>query len=66
MSFTVMFQNKEETKDFKEGLTIQDVLDDLDLSSETVVAKQNGDIVVEDTEIQDGDEIKLIQIIYGG
>ena len=38
----------------------------MDLSPQTIVSKQNGDLVIEDTVINDGDEIQLVQIIYGG
>jgi sulfur carrier protein len=31
-----------------------------------MVSKQNGELVIEDTVIEDGDEIQLVQIIYGG
>ena len=46
--------------------TIKDLLNDLELSSQTIVPKQNGELVIEESEIHDDDEIRLIQIIYGG
>ena len=46
--------------------TINDLLDNLELPGETIVAKKNDEIVIEETEINENDEIKLIQIIYGG
>lgn len=67
MNFTLIFKNNKETKSLaNDNTSIKDILEDMDLSSETVVAKKNGEIVVEDEIIQDGDEIQLIQIIYGG
>jgi len=67
MNFTLIFKNNKETKSLaNDNISIKDILEDMDLSSETVVAKKNGEIVVEDEKIQDGDEIQLIQIIYGG
>ncbi len=66
MSYKVIFKELEEERELSGKTTIRDVLADLDISSETVVVKQNGDVVIEDSEIQDGDEIQLIQIIYGG
>ncbi|MCL2156732.1 MAG: MoaD/ThiS family protein [Methanobrevibacter sp.] len=67
MNFTLIFKNNKETRSLaNDNTTINDILNDLDLSSETVVAKKNGEIVIEDEKIQDGDEIQLIQIIYGG
>ena len=41
-------------------------MDELELSAQTVVSKQNGELVIEDTVIQENDEIQLVQIIYGG
>ncbi|AGN17298.1 MAG: sulfur carrier protein ThiS [Methanobrevibacter boviskoreani] len=66
MSYTVIYKDKKEERELNGKYTIQNLLDDLDISSETIVPKQNGDIVVEESEIHDGDEIKIIQIIYGG
>jgi sulfur carrier protein len=67
MNFTLIFKNNKETKSLaNDNTSIKDILDDMDLSSETIVAKKNGEIVVEDEKIQDGDEIQFIQIIYGG
>ncbi|MEA4956814.1 hypothetical protein SDC9_07357 [bioreactor metagenome] len=67
MNFKLIFGNKNEVKNLKnEETSIKDILNEMDLSSETVVAKKNGDIVIEDEKINDGDEIQLIKIIYGG
>ena len=66
MSFTLKIKDKTEEKELDGDLTIKDLLDDLDLSSETMVTKRNGEIVIEEERIEDGDEIEFIQIIYGG
>ena len=67
MKFTVNIADKKEEKESnKENLIIRDLLDEMDLSSETVVSKKNGEIVIEDTAIENGDEIQFVQIIYGG
>lgn len=67
MSFLLKVKNSEETRDLpKKNYTIRDLLDDLNLSAQTMVSKQNGELVIEDTVINDDDEIQLIQIIYGG
>ena len=42
------------------------MLAELGLSAQTVVAKQNGELAIEESPIEDGDDIQLIQIIYGG
>ena len=66
MSFTLKIKDKVEEREIDGDLTIKDLLDDLDLSSETMVSKKNGEIVIEEDTIEDGDEIEFIQIIYGG
>ncbi|MDO5818983.1 MAG: MoaD/ThiS family protein [Methanobrevibacter sp.] len=66
MSFTLKIKDKVEERELDGELTIKDLLDDLELSSETVVSKKNGEIVIDEEKIEDGDEIEFIQIIYGG
>lgn len=67
MTFTLIFKDINEKRDMpKENYTIKDLLNDLELSSQTIVPKQNGELVIEESEIHDDDEIRLIQIIYGG
>lgn len=67
MSFILKYKDLNEEREIpKENYTIKDLLDDLNLSAQTTVSKQNGELVIEDTAIEDGDEIQLIQIIYGG
>ena len=67
MSFTLKYSNVSESREIpNENYTIKDLIMELGLSSQTVVSKQNDELVIEDTVINDSDEIKLIQIIYGG
>ena len=67
MSFNLKFKDIDEIRELKdENYTINDLLNDLDLSAQTIVAKQNGDLTFEESVINDGDEIQLVQIIYGG
>lgn len=66
MSYKLIFKELKEERELSSKTTIRDVLEDLNISSQTVVTKQNGDVVIEDNEIHDGDEIQIIQIIYGG
>lgn len=65
--FNLKYKTLDEEKEIpNENYTIKDLLNELELSAQTVVSKQNGELVIEDTVIQDGDEIQLVQIIYGG
>lgn len=67
MSFNLKFKEVDEIRELPtNNYSINDLLNELDLSTQTIVAKQNGELVVEETIIQDDDEIQLIQIIYGG
>lgn len=66
MEFKLKFKDIDETRNLKENFTINDLLAELGLSAQTVVAKQNGDLTIEESVIHDGDEIHLVQIIYGG
>ncbi len=66
MNFNLKFKDINETRQLNENYTIKNLLDDLELSSQTIVAKQNGELSIEESVIEDGDEIQLVQIIYGG
>ena len=67
MSFNLKFKDIDENRELKnENYTINDLLNELELSAQTIVEKQNGELTLEESVINDGDEIKLVQIIYGG
>ena len=67
MSFLLKYKNINEKREFpNKEYTIKDLLDELGLSAQTIVSKQNGELVIEDTVIEEDDEIQLVQIIYGG
>ncbi len=66
MEFRLKYKQIDEIRELAENFTINDLLSELDLSAQTVVAKQNGELTIEDSVIEDGDEIQLVQIIYGG
>lgn len=67
MSFTLKYSDIVETREIpKQNYTIRDLIMELGLSTQTIVSKQNDELVIEDTLINEDDEIQLIQIIYGG
>ena len=66
MSFNLKYKDIDETRELRQNYTIQDLLNDLELSAQTIVAKQNGELTIEESVINDCDEIQLVQIIYGG
>lgn len=66
MKFNLKFNDIDEERNLDDNYSIKNLFDDLSVSSQTIVAKQNGEITVEESVINDGDAIQLIQIIYGG
>ena len=67
MTFTLKYKNLDEKREIpNDNYTIKDLLNELELSAQTIVSKQNGELVIEDTVIEEDDEIQLVQIIYGG
>ncbi len=67
MSFLLKYKSLEEKREIpNNNYTIRDLLNELELSAQTIVSKQNGELVIEDTVIEEDDEIQLVQIIYGG
>lgn len=66
MKFNLKFNDIDEERNLNENYSIKNLFDDLSVSGQTIVAKQNGELAVEESLINDGDTIQLIQIIYGG
>ncbi len=66
MEITVIFGKKEENKEIQDNTTIKEVLDAMDISSETVVVKRNNEIVMDEEFLENGDIIEVIRVIYGG
>ena len=66
MKFNLKFNDIDEERNLNENYSIKNLFDDLSVSRQTIVAKQNGEIAVEESVINNGDTIQLIQIIYGG
>ena len=53
MSFLLKYKNINEKRELpNKEYTIKDLLDELGLSAQTIVSKQNGEMVIEDTVIE--------------
>jgi sulfur carrier protein ThiS len=50
----------------KAGMTIRDAILKAGLNPEAVLAVRDGQLINEDTRIQNGDVIKLIAVVSGG
>jgi len=66
MEITVIYQKNEHKKEIKENATIKEVLDLMNIPSQSVVVKRNDDIVMDEENIHDKDIIEVIRVIYGG
>lgn len=66
MKITVIFGKNQENREIQENTTIKEVLDAMDISSETVVVKRNNEIVMDEESLGNGDIIEIIRVIYGG
>lgn len=66
MQITVRIGEEEHNKEINEDSTIKDLLQKLQIPSETVVVKRNQFIVIEEEQIKEGDTIEIIKVIYGG
>jgi sulfur carrier protein len=66
MEITLIIGEDKEIKEISEDKTIKNLLEILDIPSETVVVKKNDFIVIDEEIIGDGDTIEIIKVIYGG
>lgn len=67
MKFNLKYGEIDEIRNLpSDDYSIKDLMDDLELSSQTIVCKQNGELVIEESKIKENDDIQLIQVIYGG
>ena len=50
----------------KPGMTLLSALEKIDVIPESVIATRNGEMILEDEILKDGDVVKLIAVISGG
>ena len=58
--------NSEKTLELPDGSRIIDLLGKLGLNREMHVVKLNGEIVVEEERLKDGDVVEVIRVVSGG
>jgi sulfur carrier protein len=66
MEVTVIIGEDENKMTIEEGKTVKDLLQILEIPTETVVVKKNQTIIIEEESVEDGDIIEVIKVIYGG
>ncbi len=50
----------------KSGMTLQSALEKINVLPESVIATRQGEMIVEDEILKEGDVIKLVAVISGG
>ncbi|MFO7586229.1 MAG: MoaD/ThiS family protein [Anaerolineales bacterium] len=50
----------------KAGMTLLSSLEKIGVLPESVIAVRNGEMILEDEILKDGDEVKLVSVISGG
>lgn len=66
MEVTVIYERTEHKKEIQQDTTIKEVLESMNISSETVVVKKNNEVVMDEENLNDEDVIEVIRVIYGG
>ena len=60
----LILRNKEH--EVKPGMTLLSALQKINVVPESVIATRNGEMILDDEILKDGDEVKLIAVISGG
>jgi sulfur carrier protein len=57
---------REKEFEVRPGMMLLDALRKIDVVPESVIATRNGEMIVDDEILKDGDVVKLIAVISGG
>ena len=63
---TVKLVLRDKEYEVKPGMTLLDSLKKINVLSESVIATRNGEMILDDEILKDGDVVKLIAVISGG
>lgn len=63
---TVKLVLRDKEYEVKAGMTLLDSLKKINVLSESVIATRNGEMILDDEILRDGDVVKLIAVISGG
>lgn len=64
MTVKLVLRGKE--YEVKPGMTLLDSLKKIDVLSESVIAVRDGEMILDDEILKDGDVVKLVAVISGG
>ncbi len=65
-SLMVKLVLREKTFEVKPGMTLLSSLEKCDILPESVIATRDGELILEDEILKDGDVVKLVAVISGG
>ena len=57
---------RDKVVEVKPGMNLLSSLQKADILPESVIATKNGELILEDEILKDGDEVRLISVISGG
>ncbi len=63
---TVKLILRDKQFEVRPGMTLLSSLQKIEVLPESVIATRNGEMILEDEILHDGDEVKLIAVISGG
>lgn len=63
---TITIHYREKRFEVKSGMTLKDSLKKINILPESILAVRNGEMVLEDEILENGQEVKLISVISGG
>lgn len=63
---TVTIQLRKEEFQVKPGMTLLSSLEKINISPEAVIATRNGELILEDEILKDGEVVRLVSVISGG
>jgi sulfur carrier protein len=66
MEVTVIMDEDEKKIELQDNKSIKDLLRMLEIPVEAVVVKKNQCIVIEEEQVEEGDILEIIRVIYGG
>jgi sulfur carrier protein len=64
MSVKLILRNKE--YEVRPGMNLLNSLEKINVLPEAVIATRNGELILEDEILKDGDVVKLVAVISGG
>ncbi len=66
----IYFEKTNETKTIKiedkKGRVLKDIVDEYDISLDSVILVKNGEVCLEDTVIKNKDKISILSVVSGG